>query len=431
MEIKKITTEGLEGKSLELALQNNAIVDKLTALESKGVDVSALETRLKAVEGLEQKSYDAEITALKTTLDSLEKKSGAVELKEPTNMRDAIVMEIKKLGVNNVAELQDFITKQGKPLQLEVKAIDPIATTANSDTVGRTNLDMTIAWTPTVKNAFLGKFRVVAEQSNKSKFGYMEGTYTGAGAYVGEGAGNANSDSATASATFGTYAKVQAVLSVNTEVYEDLPDFADGLLEQMRIATEKFVDGEAYTGDGLAPGGVQHIKGLKEYATEAVFTAGGNFEAYAASVESANIADLAGAVKSKIDNLDGQYVADKVYMNPVDFYKMSKLKDSTKQPLFATDMLGRPILGGMVVETSSKITANTMLILDSNVVEWRTKRAMQLKIGQVLANDVLNDKQSAVLMARYQLLVRSADTVAVIKISDIASAVGAISTTVG
>jgi len=56
---------------------------------------------------------------------------------------------------------------------------------------------------------------------------------------------------------------------------------------------------------------------------------------------------------------------------------------------------------------------------------------MQLKIGQILADDVLNDKQSAVLMARYQLLVRSADTVAVIKISDIASAVGAISTTVG
>ena len=254
----------------------------------------------------------------------------------------------------------------------------------------------------------------------------MEGTYTGAAAYVGEGSGNGNSDSASAAATFGDYAKVQAVLTVNTEVYEDLPDFADGLLEQMRIKCEKFVDDEAYVGDGLAPAGVKHIKGLKTYAVEAEFAAGKNMVAYAGSVKSANVADLAGAIKSYIDNLDGQYAADKVYMNPVDYFKMSKLKDTTNQPLFSTNMFGQPVLGGMVVETSSKITANTMLILDSNVVEWRTKRSMQLKVGQILADDVLNDKQSAVLMARYQLLVRAADTKAVIKVSDIGAAVTAI-----
>jgi hypothetical protein len=67
-----------------------------------------------------------------------------------------------------------------------------------------------------------------------------------------------------------------------------------------------------------------------------------------------------------------------------------------------------------------------MLVLDDNVVEWRTKRAMQLKIGQILANDAINDKQSAILMARYQLLVRSADQKAVIKVTNISTAITAI-----
>jgi hypothetical protein len=67
-----------------------------------------------------------------------------------------------------------------------------------------------------------------------------------------------------------------------------------------------------------------------------------------------------------------------------------------------------------------------MLVLDDNVVEWRTKRAMQLKIGQFLANDAINDKQSAILMARYQLLVRSADQKAVIKVTNIGAAITAI-----
>ena len=64
-----------------------------------------------------------------------------------------------------------------------------------------------------------------------------------------------------------------------------------------------------------------------------------------------------------------------------------------------------------------------MLIMDSQVAEWRTKRAMNLKLGQILANDVINDKQSAVLSARYQLLVRNLDQKAIMKVTDVAAAI--------
>ena len=417
MEYKKMKVEGLEGKELEIANVFNQNIDSLIALEAK---MAALEG--KSDKSVEMQELKSQIDGLKSQLAEVKSTQVVVTETAPKNLVELITAEIKSLGVNNMTELKDFLAKNGKK-EFEIKAITAIASGANTDTVGRTNLDTTVDWTPVRRPAFLGRFRTLAEQSDKSRFGYTEGTYTGAAAYVGEGTGNGNSDAASASAQFMTYAKVQAVLSVNTEVYEDIPDFAQGLVNQMQIAAMKFVDDEAYKGDGLAPSDVQHIKGLLTYANAAVFGAGGNMLAYAASVKSANVKDLADAIKSYIDNLDGNYVADLCYMNPVDYYKMSKLKDTSNQPLFTYNAMGAPMLGGLEVVTTAKVTANTMLIMDSQVAEWRTKRAMNLKLGQILANDVLNDKQSAVLSARYQLLVRNLDQKAIMKVTDVAAAI--------
>lgn len=385
---------------------------------------AAIDERLKSFEPQVTKEQFSELEkALKEQGAEIAKQSKTVETKTAKTLQDLIVDEIKSLGVNNVAELKAFLKKSGNQ-EFELKAITAIASTANTDTVGRTNLDTNVAWTPVRKPAFLQRFRTVAEMSDKSQFGYTEGSYTGAAGYVGEGVGNANSDSASAAATFGTYAKVQAVLSVNEEVYEDIPDFAAGLVTQMQLSAQKFVDDEAYTGDGLAPAGVQHIKGLLTYANTVSFA--GNMLAYAASVKAANIKNLADAVKSYIDNLDGNYIADVCYMNPVDYYKMSQLKDTSNQPLFTYNAMGAPMLGGLEVVTTAKVTANTMLIMDSQVAEWRTKRSMTLQLGKILANDVLNDKRSAVLSARYQLLIRTLDKVAVMKVTDIAAAITAL-----
>lgn len=385
---------------------------------------AAIDERLKSFEPqVTKEQYNELKTAMELQGAELAKQSKTVETKTAKTLQDLIVDEIKSLGVNNVAELKAFLKKGGNQ-EFELKAITAIASTANTDTVGRTNLDTNVAWTPVRKPAFLQRFRTVAEMSDKSQFGYTEGSYTGAAGYVGEGVGNANSDSASASATFGTYAKVQAVLSVNEEVYEDIPDFAAGLVTQMQLSAQKFVDDEAYSGDGLAPAGVQHIKGLLTYANAVSFA--GNMLAYAASVKAANIKNLADSVKSYIDALDGNYVADVCYMNPVDYFKMSQLKDTANQPLFTYNAMGAPMLGGLEVVTTAKVTANTMLIMDSQVAEWRTKRSMTLQLGKILANDVLNDKRSAVLSARYQLLVRTLDKVAVMKVTDVAAAITAL-----
>jgi hypothetical protein len=413
--MKKLEIKGLEGADLEFANQHNEMID---ALEAKSLSITQLEAKMAALQAVEVKSYDKEVLELKNALLTLETEIAkkAAVTNEVKSLEQVIVDEIKSLGVNNVAELKAYLAKNGTK-SLEIKAISAIASTANTDTVGRTNLDMQVRWTPTVANAFLQNFRTVAEASNKSKFGYTEGSYTGAAAYVGEGTGNGNSDSASASATLADYAKVQSVLSVNTEVYEDIPDFAAGLVNQMQIAISKFVDDEALSGDGLAPAGVQHIKGLLTYATTFVPA---DFQT---TVYKANIADLISAISTKIAVAGvGRYNANVAFVHPMDLFKLKREKDNEGQPVVLTDSFGNPTIGGIRVVPTVKITENTLLVMDSAVAEWRTKRAMQLKMGQILADDVINDKQSAVLMARYQLLVRAADQVGIMKVTDIATA---------
>lgn len=419
--MKKLEIKGLEGADLEFANQHNEMVD---AIEAKNQTIEQLETKMKELEKIEVKSYDKEVLELKNAILTLETELAKKSAKsnEVKSLEQVIVDEIKSLGVNNVAELKSYLAKNGTKT-LEIKAINAIASTANTDTVGRTNLDTTVRWAPTVANAFLQNFRTVAESSDKSKFGYTEGSYTGNAAYVGEGAGNPNSDSASASAILADYAKIQSVLSVNTEVYENIPDFAAGLVSQMQIAISKFVDDEALSGDGLATAGVQHVKGLLAYATTFVPAD------FAETVYKPNTADLISAVATKIAIAGvGRYSANVAFIHPMDLFKLKHEKDNDGQPVVLNDSFGNPTIAGIRIVPTVKVTANTLLVMDSNIAEWRTKRAMQLKMGQILADDAINDKQSAILMARYQLLIRNADTVGIMKVTDIETALKAMNT---
>jgi hypothetical protein len=417
--MKKLEIKGLEGADLEFANQHNEMVD---AIEAKNQTIEQLETKMTELEKIEVKNYDTQVLELKNAILSLETEIAKKAARVPENKsaEQIIVDEIKSLGVNNMFELKDYLKKHGNQ-ELEIKAITAIASTDNTDTIGRTNLDMTVRWAPVEASAFLQNFRTVAEASNKSKFGYVEGSYTGNAAYVGEGASNATSDSASAAATLADYAKIQSVLSVNTEVYEDIPDFASGLISQMRIAIDKFVDDEALTGDGLAPADVQHIKGLYTVYATAFVPAD-----FASTVFMPNEANLISAVATKIAIAGkGRYAASVAFIHPMDLFKLLNKKDTTGQPVVLKDTFGNPTIAGIRVVSTAKVTENTMLVMDSRIAEWRTKRSMTLKMGQILTDDVIKDKQSAVLMARYQLLIRTADRVGIMKVTDIGAALDA------
>jgi HK97 family phage major capsid protein len=398
MEVKKYDLSGLEGKELELAQNHNALVDEVKSLDTKSVEYAEYKGKFEALQ--------ADILDIKANANQ-----NKVEVK---SVQDQIVEGLQKAGINNIPELKSAIAS-GKNISFEVKSV---ATTDYTGSLARTNIDSMVQFAPTRPLAFVGKLRQVSEATGKDTFAYVEGTYTSNANYVGEGAGNANGDTAVAVEKTMPYAKFHAWQTVTEETFEGLPDFANRLVEQMKIAVDVKLDSEIYVGDGLAPAGKQHIKGLKDvYATEFDTTP------YTAKIAKANIANVIKAMAQTINTADGAYVATDLVMNPIDYFVMSEMKDTTGQPIMKTDVFGNSIIAGLRVSQNKVITENTCLVYDNNVVELRTKRSWKFNAGKIFANDNFNDTQSAQLIGRYQVLVRDLDKVAVLKCSDIDAAI--------
>jgi hypothetical protein len=401
MNVKKYDLKGLEGKELELATNHNALVDKLAELEGKSNEVTAIE-------------FKSQIESLQAEILEVKNASGK-QIIEVKSLEQQIVDGLKAQGYNDVKELKQAL-RNGKEVSFEVKAV---ATTNYTGDVARTNIDPNVGFTPLRKLALYGKLREVGEDTGKDYFAYVEGTYTANVAYVGEGAGNSTGNASTATEETMKYAKFHAWQTVNEEVYEGLPAFANGLVQQLQATTLLKLDTEMISGDG-ATAPIPHVKGLNEYATEFDTTD------YTASVAKANEADLIEAMRTAIDTADGSYMADTVLLNPIDLFKMKRLKDTTGQPIVGVDLFGKPVIAGLTVIASNAVTVNTCTVFDSNVVELRTKRALTFSAGKIFANDNFNDTRSAQLIGRFQLLVRNLDKVAVLKCSDMAGAVNVI-----
>ena len=200
-----------------------------------------------------------------------------------------------------------------------------------------------VSWTPTVASAFTPFLRVVSEATNKSAFGYMEGSYTGKTKYVGEGTGTDESDSATASAATMDYAKYQTLLTTTVETYEDIPEFAAGLIPQMRIAEEKFLDDQVLSGDGGITGIIRRIKGIDAYAT--AWTASD----FVNTVNKPHIGNVVDAMCTTISMEDGVYAASHVFIHPLDLYKYRNTQDADGNPVIGRDIYGNAFLNGLRV----------------------------------------------------------------------------------
>jgi len=416
MKLKRLNTEGLEGQHLEFVKEYNGLVDVVNTLLDKGdsseeiVKLKSSITKLEERMPEEFKDHTDAIEKIQNEITKLQddvKKTPKTE--EYKTLAKNIEESIKSLGCTNMEEFK----KLGKQ-EFEIKADTIIDSTANSGYIGRTNVDTNPAYAPVRKLAFLPYFRKVTEAYAKSRFTYTEASYTSNAGYVGEGTGPANSDEASAVEKSRDYAKVSAYQHITTETFEDIPAFANTLAAKMEEGAMLFVDKESYSGDGLAPAGVQHMFGIRTTATAF------DSASYAGTVEKANLADLVEAIKTQIEVAgEGAYVANAVWVNPVDFFKLRTVKDTTGQPIVRYDFFGNPKLAGLDLVKNTAVTVNTLLVADTSVIELRTKRTMQMKMGQILDGDVLNDRQSAILFARFQTLVRDIDKVATVKVDSI------------
>lgn len=254
---------------------------------------------------------------------------------------------------------------------------------------------------------------------DKSIIGWMEGTYTSHVGYVGEGTGQATADTGTATEKSRQLAKISAKLPLTAEMLEDAEYLASAFRMKLQENSLLFTDGEIYDGNG-ADGGAnaKHIYGIVGQSTaySQVTTGSAN------TVAKANIGDLVDDVILQAE-LSEQKGLNKLFMNPKDLKRFRTAKDANGQYLFVKDVNGQYSINGLDIVRTTRVTANTMTILNSNKVQLWWKRQPEVKFSQMNGTDFVDDAYTAVLFLRLQCVIEEPDQTAVIHVSDINAAI--------
>lgn len=423
--MKKINIEGLEGKTLDFANAFNLAVDKIAQmeLEAKKVDLSPLQAEINTLkENVKGTDFEAKFSKLEdaftSRVNALETKmntSAAIEVK--TSVADAIVDKFAELEIKSLSDLNG---KQSiHKVELELKA--DIATTALTGNVGRTQEVSPVRFAPIRPLAFIPKARKGTVTNGKSLLMWTPANYVANTGYAGEGVNAVTENSATATEKYRKMAKITAKQYLTAETFEDLPQFAQRLQEQLDSNAMLFLDKEILLGDGNDSTADQHVYGIIGQGSTAFDVS------TVEKVAKPNVGDLADACATQAEiNL---YTVDTVWIHPKLANKLRRTKDTTGQYVINKLVDGSEVMGGLNVVRTTGIGSNALLVANSALIQLWTKRNLMLKIGQ-FHNDVELDRFTAILFARVQVLVEDEDKKGVIYVSDVAAALQSLEETV-
>lgn len=429
MEFKfiELETKGLEGDALAFAQSYNKNQKEnfehlASAMESKGIDATevkkmladnqeAIKTELakEAVSMVELKTLENDL--LKRINDATK---NVIEVKSSSSLVEMVAEKLRSLEIKSAADLRKL--KQGFDFELK----DAVLTTDYTGYVTRSKVVGDPKFAPVTPNAFLGVPGITGGtvEGGKSVLVWVTGSYTSNAGYVGEGNAASTDDAATGVEKSRLMAKVSAKLPMSVETFEDLPQFAQRLVDQLLRKVNYFVDGEIYAGDG-ADGGAnaQHIYGVKGQATAF------DHVGYGAVYSKATILDLIDACSVQAEVAG--FKVNTVRLHPKTASKLRRTKDASGQPIVQQLVDGSPSIGGLRLITTSKVAEAEMLVTDDTLIQVWTKRNMDLKVGQ-FGLDTEKDLYSAILFARYQCLVEDTDKPGVILVADIDTAIASI-----
>lgn len=434
MEFKfiELETKGLTGEALAFAEGYNqnqkANFENLAkAMESKGIDFTEMKSVLeqnqqevKALLGGESVSM-VELKNLENDLLKRINKAtqNVIEVKSSDTLVDKIVSALQSLEIKSVADLKKL---QKETHDFELK--DAILTTDYTGTVTRTQQVSEPKFAPITPNAFFGVPGLGGGivGNGKSLLMWIPASYTSSVGYVGENAAAGTDDAATAQEKTREMAKISAKLPMSAETFEDLPQFAQRLVDQLMMKASYFVDTEIFSGDGNDSTQKNHIYGIKTQGSTEF-----DYATYGATYPKATILDLIDAcgVQAELAN----YKVNTVRLNPKKASELRRAKDANGQPIVQTLVDGSPAIGGLRLLTSAKIAYNEMLVSDDRLIQIWTKRSMNLKVGQIGTGDAENDRYTAILFARYQCLVEDHEKAGVVLVSSISDAITGINKT--
>ena len=175
----------------------------------------------------------------------------------------------------------------------------------------------------------------------------------------------------------------------------------------MRIAE----DNALINGDGKT----NNIKGLLAYATEFVTTG--------ISIKGANFVDLVGKCKTQIMvNTKGGAIPTNFLANPTDVDVVRYLKNDFDMPIYPNWQLGGAIaFGGMSLAENALMTANKLIVGDLNKATLYVFDELVVEFVQV-DDDALKGLVTVNAYIRENLVVKSVYADAIVKVSDVATA---------
>jgi len=420
--MKKLEIQGLEGKALEMATQFNAAVDKIESLEQKGLSFDTLKTEIDSLKtSTKGTELESKMTALEegfvSRLNVMEGKIDTKGAKSEDLFISPATAFLNLLEQKGVKTFTDFLkVKDDFKDGIEVKA-DPIVTGDYTGTISRTQEASAVKFPPVRPFAFLPYVRTGTVSNGKSLIMWTPASYTANTGYAGESTNTVPENQASATEKTRKMAKISAVQYMSAETFEDLPQFAQRLQEQLSSNANLFVDARILSGDGDDSTNPNHIYGLiTQGSTE--------FDAVNAEpVFKPNVSDLvdACATQAEID----KYIVNTVWMHPKTANKLRRTKDTTGQYIINKLLTGEEVMGGLRVIRSEGIGADQLLVANASLIQLWVKRSLNIKIGQ-FGNDVLNDNYTAVLFFRAQCLVEDDEKKGVIFVPSVSAALAAI-----
>lgn len=423
----------IEKKAEELAAEMKSAKktadEALAKYESLKTQGDATTEELKRMAD-EVKRANDEVKSIGDALNAMNTKLEAIKSK---NDKEEVAVSIKAAidDLFNSEQFKSDMASNSRAGSAWGKTYELKASTADIVTpVALTQMIPGVQWKRERSLAFIPNTVQASVGQDKNRIAYIEADYTSHVGYVGEGQANGTSDSVSAVEKYRSLAKISAILPVTAEMLEDTDFIASQLETQMAGKAMLFLDKEIYKGDGDDKTNPNHFYGLLGAATDFSATKSG----VATAIETPTAADLVASVKLQgqvIDATDdsygdhGGFNIDVVFINPVDAMKWRHTKAKDGNYVLTTLADGSQVMGGVRVVETKAVEANTLLAMESGIVQLFMKRNMEIKIGQE-KDDLSTDRYTIVLFMRAQTLVYDNDKLGIIKVSDIESALTAI-----
>lgn len=394
--------------------------DQLDAMQE---EIKSLRDEKAALEqSIDAKTDKATIEEVKASIANLDESIN--NLFEQMKEKKAAKATVSEAICNTIesdefkAAIKDVVEGKRVSAKMEVK----LDTSAMTGSILRTIGDTEVNADAQGRLVFLGNIRRKDVPQDKSVVLWLEGSFTDNTNYVGEGSAVGSADAASCEEKTRGMAKIAAKLPFTREVSTDLSYFLNWARAEAIAAIQNKVDTEILSGSGADTnsGTKKLIYGIIGQGSTA-FSA--SSAGCAGAIANANFWNLIDAIDAQVSkSTNDAYFADTIYINPSDFAKYKNMVDANGRLLFEYNNGGiYTFLGKQVIRTN-KMTAGTLLVADKSVFDLYEKLGFEIEIERVASTD------SYVMYLRWrgQLVVPASKKKAVIYVSNIATAIAAI-----